>query len=159
VRIRSVLCGALVLAAVAGCAGPGASGPAAQPAAQPAWTEPADYKFTVESSCGGQPLIGLFRVTVSDGAVIKSEGLDTAARRALMLRIAHLVPTLQQMVDQAEQARDGGAAVTLERDPADGHPVAVRIDESKDAIDDETCYTISGYTIGGKPGPSVSPSR
>jgi len=154
------LCGALILAAVGGCAGSGASGPAAEPAATPpAWTEPADYKFTVESSCGGQPLIGLFRVTVSDGAVTRSEGLDAAARRALMLRVAHLVPTLRQMVDQAEQARAGGAAVTLERDPADGHPVAVRIDESKDAVDYETCYTISGYTIGGKPGPSVRPSR
>jgi hypothetical protein len=54
---------------------------------------------------------------------------------------------------------DGAEEVVVDRDSTDGHPVAIRIDESKNAVDDETCYTISEYTVGGQPGPSTSPSR
>jgi Family of unknown function (DUF6174) len=162
VRFRGVLYGAILLMAAAGCAGQtgdaetSAGAPAAAP---PAWTEPADYKFAFESSCGEQALIGRFRVTVAGGAVTDTEGLDEAGRRALMLRIADLIPTLGQMVTKAEQARAEGAEVTIDRDPADGHPTAIRIDPEKNAIDDETCFAISGYTIGGQPGPSASPTR
>jgi hypothetical protein len=146
VLLRGVLCGAILLAAAAGCASTAGTEPAT---ALPAWTEPADYKFTFESSCGEQALIGLFRVTVADGTVTRTEGLDEPGRRALMLRIANLIPTLQQMVDQAEKARaDGAEEVVVDRDSTDGHPVAIRIDESKNAVDDETCYAISEYTSG-----------
>ncbi len=153
--------GMVLLTALAGCAaGSGPAAPAASPAAPAAaWTEPADYRFTFEQSCGEQPLTGRFRVEVTGGGVGRTEGLDPAARRALMLRMAGLVPTLGQMVADAEQARADGAEVTVERDPADGHPVAIRVDRDRNATDDETCYTISDYTIGGPAGPAPSASR
>ena len=168
-RFRGVPYGVVLLMAAAGCA-PGAT-PAAGPApasapasasasaSAPAWTEPANYRFTLESSCGEQPLTGRFRVDVADGVVDRARGLDEAGKRALMLRIAQLVPTLGQMVADAEQARADGAEVAVERDPADGRPVAIRVDRDRNAADDETCYTISDYTIGGTAGPAPSPSR
>ncbi len=159
-HIRGVLYGAILLTAVAGCGS--SSGPGATPAAAtpPAWTEPANYRFTLESSCGQQPLIGRFRVDVAGGVVDRTQGLDEAGRRAVMLRIGNLVPTLAQMVADAEQARaDGADEVVVDRDPADGHPVAVRVDPDRNATDDETCFTISDYTIGGPAGPEPSPSR
>jgi hypothetical protein len=163
VQIRGVLYGAILLSAAAGCAGPAAApGPAApEPAvASPAWTEPANYKFTFESACGEQALIGRFRVEVADGIVDRTEGLDDAGRRTLMLRIANLIPTLGKMVEDAEAARARNAdEVVIDRDPVDGHPTSIRIDEEKNAVDDETCFTISDYTIGGQPGPDASPSR
>ena len=161
-QIRGVLYGAILLMAAAGCAGQPAGTPTAvRPSpAPPAWTEPAAYRFTFESSCGEQPLIGRFRVDVTDGGVDTIRGLDEAGKRAVMLRIANLVPTLGQMVADAEQARaDGADEVVIERDPADGHPVAIRVDRDRNAVDDETCYTISDYTIGGTAGPEPSPSR
>jgi hypothetical protein len=119
VRFRGVLYGTILLVAAAGCAGPDAPTSAGAPAGAgrtpPAWTEPAAYKFAFESACGEQPLIGRFRAEVADGTVIATEGLDVAARRALMLRIADLVPTLGRMVRDAEQARAQGADVTIER--------------------------------------------
>jgi hypothetical protein len=166
VRLRGVLFGAILVVAAAGCAdrpaatagGESAGGESA--AASPAWSEPPDYKFSFESSCGERALIGRFRVTVAGHAVARTEGLDDAGRRALMLRIANLVPTLGQMEEQAERARaDGADQVTVDRDPADGHPTAIRIDPSAGAVDDETCYTIADYTIGGKPGQFPSPTR
>ena len=159
-RLRGVLCGAILVVAAAGCANqPAGNAGGATAPSPPAWTEPADYKFSFESSCGEQALIGRFRATVTDRAVTRTEGLDDAGRRALMLRIANLVPTLGQMEEQAEQARADGAEVTVDRDPADGHPTAIRIDPDRNTVDEETCYTISDYTIGGQPGPSAFPTR
>jgi hypothetical protein len=164
VQIRGVLYSAILLFAVAGCAGPAATPEAAATSeaagAPPAWTEPANYKFTFESTCGEQALIGRFRVEVADRIVDRAEGLDEAGKRALMLRIANLIPTLGKMVSDAEAAEAGGAEeVVIDRDPTDGHPTSIRIDQAKNAIDDETCITISDYTIGGQPGPGSSPSR
>jgi hypothetical protein len=155
VRIRGVPYGAMLLLAVAGCAG---QSPAA-PAAPPAWSEPADYKFAFESTCGERALIGHFRADVVGGTVTETVGLDDAARRALMLRIADLVPTLGAMVDQAEEAKAAGGTMTITRDATDGHPTDIRIDPDPDGIDDESCYRITEYTIGGQPGPDASPSR
>lgn len=156
-HFRSVPYVVLLLMAAAGCAGPPGS---VGPATTPVWAEPADYRFTLESSCGEQPLIGRFRVDVANGVVARTEGLDEAGRRAVMLRIGDLVPTLGRMVADADQARaDGAAEVVVERDPADGHPIAVRVDPDRTAPDDETCFTISDYTIGGPSGPQPSSSR
>jgi hypothetical protein len=151
VRFRGGRYGAILLFAVAGCASPAAApGPGPVPAPS-AWVEPANYKFAFESSCGERALIGRFRVEVADGIVTRTEGLDEAGRRALMLRVADLIPTLGQMVAEAEAARARGAdEVVIDRDPADGHPTAIRIDEEKNATDDETCITVSDYTAGGK---------
>ncbi|MCA2214399.1 DUF6174 domain-containing protein [Jidongwangia harbinensis] len=160
-RLRGVLFGAILAVAATGCADrPGATAGAEPAASPPVWSEPSDYKFTFESSCGERALIGRFQVAVAGHKVARTEGLDDAGRRALMLRIANLVPTLGQMEDQAERARaDGADQVTVDRDPADGHPTAIRIDASTGAVDDETCYTIADYTIGGKPGSFPSSPR
>lgn len=157
--LRGVLYSAILLFAAAGCAGPAAApGPGVAP--PPAWIEPANYKFVFEASCGERALIGRFRVEVADGVVDRTEGLDDAGRRALMLRVANLIPSLGTMVADAEAARAGGAdEVVIDRDPVDGHPTSIRIDEEKNAIDDETCITISDYTIGGQPGLGATPSR
>jgi len=92
--------------------------------------------------------------------VVHTEGLDDAARRALMLRMADLVPTLSQLEAQAETARREGAdVVEVERDLGDAHPTKITIDPEQNAVDDEACYTIEDYTIGLAAGPSSSPSR
>jgi hypothetical protein len=123
--------------------------PAAAPAAKGRWTEPPAYKFTLTSTCGERALIGRFRVTVTKGMVTRTAGLDDAARKALMLRLSRLVPTLGQLLDEADTARRNGAdEVVVHVDPADGHPTSIRIDPSRDAIDDESCYDISDYSAG-----------
>lgn len=161
VHIRGVLYGVVLLFAAAGCAnastGAGTGTGAAASSSPPAWVEPAAYKFSFESSCGERALIGRFRAEVQDGVVVRSEGLDDAGRGALMLRIADIVPTLGEM--QADVAAvGGGARVVIERDPADGHPVVISADDPN-SIDEEICYRILEYTIGGSPGPQASPSR
>jgi hypothetical protein len=113
------------------------------------WTEPAKYGFVLESECGERALIGRFQVTVEKGLVVHAEGLDDSARRALMLRLADLVPTLGQLEAEAATARSEGAdLVEIERAPGDAHPTKITIDESRNAADDEACYTIEDYTIG-----------
>nr|BFE76963.1 hypothetical protein GCM10020092_102640 [Actinoplanes digitatis] len=95
-----------------------------------------------------------------DDKVVKSVGLDDAARRALMLRIADLVPTLKQLEEEAETARrEGAAVVEVERDLSDAHPTKIVIDHSLSAVDDESCYTIEDYTIGLTQAPSPTPAR
>ena len=161
-HFRGVLCGTILLMAAVGCgaSAPGTAAPGTAASSAPAWTEPANYRFSFESSCGERALIGRFRVDVANGTVDRVQGLDEAGQRAVMLRIANLVPTLGQMAADADEARATGAdEAVVERDPADGHPVAIRIDPDRNAIDDETCFTISDYTIGGPPGPEPSPSR
>ena len=133
-----------------------ASPPAADPAAPPAdpaklgksvWTEPVKYSFTLTSSCGERPLIGKFQATVAEGKIVKVKGLDDSARRAVMLRLAELVPTMGQMEAQAETARNQGGTVKITR-AADKHPTQIDIDWHPNAVDDEACYTIEDYTIG-----------
>ena len=146
-------------ALLGGCANAEPGGPAAAPAPV-TWTAPDKYGFTLTSECGERALIGRFRVTVQAGRVTAAEGLDDAARRALMLRLADLVPTLQQLEEQAETSRAAGAdVVQIDRAPEDAHPVRISIDHSTNAIDDEACYTIQDYTIGLAATPSASPSR
>ncbi|MFI5494520.1 DUF6174 domain-containing protein [Actinoplanes sp. NPDC051859] len=123
------------------------------------WSVPAKYVFTLTSDCGERALLGKFRVTVEGDEVVRTEGLDDAARRALMLRLANLVPTLQQLEAEAESARQKGAKVEVERDLGDAHPTRITIDKSATVADDESCYTIQDYTIGLAPEPSASPSR
>ena len=118
-------------------------------AAPATWTEPSSYKFTLTSSCGERALIGRFKVTVEGGLVTRNEGLDDSARRALMLRLAKLVPTLGDLEAEADTARKEGAdQVVVQVDPVDGHPTSIRIDHDANAIDDESCYDISDYSVG-----------
>jgi hypothetical protein len=157
VRVKTVLPAILLLPLIGACAGEQTNA-APEPAAT--WSAPAKYAFTLSSQCGERALIGRFRVTVQDDKVTHAEGLDDAARRALMLRMADLVPTLRKLEAEAETARTEGAdVVEVERAPGDAHPTEITIDQSRDAVDDEACYTIEDYTIGGSGGPMPSPSR
>jgi Family of unknown function (DUF6174) len=155
--VRRLLPYATLALLLGGCADAEPVAPATAPAT---WTPPAKYAFTLGSECGERALIGRFRVTVADGRVTGTEGLDQAAKRALMLRIADLVPTLRQLEEEAATAQRAGAEVVrVERDPVDAHPVRITIDPSTNAIDDEACYTIQDYTIGLAATPSAPPSR
>ncbi|WP_199752100.1 DUF6174 domain-containing protein [Actinoplanes sp. ATCC 53533] len=156
-RIKTVLPAMLLLTLTGACGNePNIMEEASAPAT---WTVPAKYGFTLDSQCGERALIGRFQVTVQDDKVVRAEGLDDSARRALMLRVADLVPTLRQLEAQAESARsEGTGMVKIERDPGDAHPTKIEIDRSS-AIDDEECYTIEDYTIGLASEVSPSPSR
>jgi hypothetical protein len=108
------------------------------------WLEPANYSFTVESSCGERALIGTFRVTVHDHKTVAFLGLDEAGRR--YQGDAGSLPTLRGLLEEAGDAAAHEAdSVKVETDPADGHPVNVAIDYLANAIDDEACYLITDY--------------
>jgi hypothetical protein len=157
VRVKTVLPAMLLLTLTGACAG---EEPSVMKEAPTTWTVPAKYGYTLDSQCGERALIGRFKVTVVDDKVVHTEGLDDAARRALMLRVADLVPTLRQLEAEAEDARSKGAdVVEIERELSDAHPTKITIDESREAEDDESCYTIEDYTIGLAGDPSPSPSR
>jgi hypothetical protein len=157
VRVKTVLPAMLLLTLTGACAGPDATAGEEPPRT---WTAPAKYAFTLDSRCGERALIGRFRATVEDNKVVRTEGLDDAARGALMLRMADLVPTLSALEAEAGTARrDGADVVEVERDPGDGHPTKITIDPERNAIDDEACYTIEDYTIGLAGPVSPSPSR
>jgi hypothetical protein len=48
---------------------------------------------------------------------------------------------------ELDTAKHTGADVArADLDPGDGHPARITIDPSKNAVDDELCYTISDYT-------------
>lgn len=110
----------------------------------PAWTDPPAYRYTLTSSEGERALIGTFEVTVRDGKVVKATGLDDSARRVVDHDLS-LVPTIAELLRQAEAARrDGADAVDVEH-ARNGRPTALSIDWDEDAIDDEEAYTLSGY--------------
>jgi hypothetical protein len=133
----------VVLVAVAGCGSRGTGVSEAQ-----AWAEPARYAYTLQSSCGERLLIGRFRVTVERGAVTKAEALDESAASVLEGRKPDVVPSIGALVAEAAKARaDNADKVTVELDPADGHPTKVTIDPYSNAIDDESCYDVTGYTV------------
>jgi hypothetical protein len=157
VRVKTVLPAILLLTLAGGCADPAPNVMEEPPLT---WTVPAKYGFTLDSRCGERALIGRFQVTVQNDKVVRTAGLDDAARRALMLRLADLVPTLSQLEAEAETARRNGAdVVEVERDLGDAHPTKITIDPELNAVDDEECYTIEDYTIGLAGDPSPSPSR
>jgi hypothetical protein len=117
------------------------------------WLEPANYSFTVESSCGERSLIGRFRVTVKDHSTVAFRGLDEAGRT--YQGNAGSMPTLRGFLMEAEDATTRKAdSVKVETDPADGHPLNVAIDWLANTIDDESCYRVTDYL----PVVDVSPS-
>ncbi|GAA1814491.1 hypothetical protein GCM10009682_39450 [Luedemannella flava] len=140
----------LVLAAAAGCGSGGSPTEAITSAA--AWAPPPRYAFTLYSSCGERWLIGRFGVTVVNGEVSAVEGLDEPARLAVKDRdlkfLREVVPTLSGMAAEAANARANGAdVVEVTVDKTDGHLTRVDIDPAKNAIDDESCYTITDYRV------------
>lgn len=110
------------------------------------WTEPADYSFTIDSQCGERALIGRFRVEVENRAVVSVEGFDEQGRSVAAIIEPEAVPTLAEMFERvAEARRDNASEVILSTDPADGHPVSVKIDWQANMIDEEECYEISDF--------------
>jgi len=111
------------------------------------WAEPPRYTYVLESTCGERALIGRYRITVENGQVVTAEGLDEPARRTVADSPPDTIPTLAQLVTELNEARRTRAGVAeLETDPATGHPTRITIDPELDAVDDESCYAISGLT-------------
>jgi len=137
----------VAMAALTGCGEAGAHSTApAQAAVQ--WQEPARYSFVLDSTCGERALIGRFRITVEQGKVTKAEGLDESARRAVENGPSDTAPTLRQLLDELDEARQARADVAeLSADPSDGHPTKITIDPAADSIDDESCYAITEYAV------------
>ncbi|MFC5218966.1 DUF6174 domain-containing protein [Streptomyces coerulescens] len=141
VVFRAALVAGLVCA-VAGCA------TEPEPEATPAWREPDSYTYTLRSSEGERSLIGTFRITVRDGAVVRATGLDDSGRRVVE-DVPDTVPTIGELLDEWRQARRDDAD-TAEVDYArDGHPERISLDWMKNAIDDEALYVISDFEPAG----------
>jgi hypothetical protein len=112
------------------------------------WTDPASYEYTLDSRCGEQLLHGRMKFTVAGGKVVKAEGLDQAGEGTINAVDGRLdpMPTLNELMSHYENARASGAYIALaEYDPADGHPTKITVDGDRNAIDDELCYTITGF--------------
>ncbi|MEU0257558.1 DUF6174 domain-containing protein [Streptomyces sp. NPDC006184] len=107
-----------------------------------AWREPAAYGYTLTSTT--EALAGRFRVQVHDGKVTEVAGLDEDSRR--QVREHAEAPTLGGLLRRLEQARKEHAETAQARYAADGHPVRIALDWSRNAVDDEALYLVSAYT-------------
>ena len=118
------------------------SSPSPSPSPAAVWDEPPAYAFVLDSDCGWLNLPGAFRVSVLNGSVVEVEPLgdyDDGGRT---------LPTLADILDIAEAARDDGAdVVELIQDPSDAHPVSLEIDRDLSTIDDEQCFEVSDYGV------------
>ncbi|WP_369273934.1 DUF6174 domain-containing protein [Streptomyces sp. R11] len=142
---RAVFSASLVgglLCAVAACGAETGKGASAH--SRTSWREPAAYTYTLRSGEGERALIGTFRITVRDGAVVRTVGLDDSGRRVTE-DIPDAVPTLGELLKELEQARQDGADKAEAQYAADGHPVRISLDWEEHAIDDEALYVISAY--------------
>ncbi|MET9830335.1 DUF6174 domain-containing protein [Streptomyces sp. NPDC006385] len=137
---RAALIGGLICAAAA--CGTGTEGVAAQSRAP--WREPGSYSYTLLSSGGERTLLGTFRITVRDGAVVEAVGLDDSGR-GVAERVPDAVPTIGELLDELDQALRDDADEAEAEYAADGHPVRISLDWEENAIDDEALYVISAY--------------
>ncbi|MDX2601922.1 DUF6174 domain-containing protein [Streptomyces caniscabiei] len=110
----------------------------------PAWKEPASYAYTLRSTEGERPLIGTFRVTVRDGKVVKAVGLDDSGRHVVDRTPQH-IPTIADLLKEAETAREEGADKVDVSYAANGRPATLAIDWDENGIDDEAAYDLSDY--------------
>ncbi|MFE5814831.1 DUF6174 domain-containing protein [Streptomyces sp. NPDC056479] len=140
VTARAALVGGLICA-VAACGSGTETAPSQESAA---WREPASYTYTLRSSEGERSLIGAFRITVRDGAVVKAVGLDDSGRRVVE-DVPDAVPTIAELLAELEQARRDDADRAEAEYADDGHPVRISLDWMKNAIDDEALYAISDF--------------
>lgn len=138
---RFALIGGLALCAVTAC-GNGTEGAPVQH--RTPWQEPVSYTYTLRSSEGERALLGTFRISVRDGAVVKAVGLDDSGRRVVD-GTPDAVPTIGQLLGELEQARRDDADTAEAQYAADGHPVRILLDWEENAVDDEARYVISGY--------------
>lgn len=71
-------------------------------------------------------------------------GVDDSARRAVE-SLPDEVPTIGDLLAEAEAARgDGADTVDIDRAP-DGRPTRIALDWDENAIDDEALYVISDH--------------
>ncbi|MFI5555113.1 DUF6174 domain-containing protein [Streptomyces sp. NPDC051738] len=130
-----------LLCAVAACGTESKSAPAGGGAT---WQEPASYAYTLRSTEGERTLLGTFRITVRDGAVVEAVGLDDSGRRVVE-DVPDAVPTIGELLDELEQARRDDADKAEAEYAAEGHPARISLDWEENAIDDEALYVISAY--------------
>ena len=142
--LSAAVLGGALLSTIAAC-GSEEGGVAPAGARQEAvWEEPAAYTYTLESTQGERALIGRFKVTVRDGEVAEAVGLDDSARR-LVAQSPDQVPTIGDLLDELDQARQEKADKAEAEHAADGHPERITIDWLENAIDDEASYVITDY--------------
>jgi hypothetical protein len=92
---------------------------------------------------------GQYTLTVADGKVGQAVGDDDFSREVIKVRDLKPggFPTLGSLFREFQQARDEDADVAkVSFDPVDGHPRRIRLDYSREFIDDESCYDIVGFT-------------
>jgi hypothetical protein len=109
------------------------------------WFEPPNYSYLLTSMCGERLVIGTFWITVVDHEVVGVDARDPSAAALLEHGGFDAVPTLQDLMTEYVEARDGEADVASVEQASDGHPTSIEIDWSDEAIDDEACYTTSDY--------------
>ncbi|WP_039935752.1 DUF6174 domain-containing protein [Streptomyces viridochromogenes] len=142
---RAVSGAALIGGVICAAAACGSGTPqSAQPQVRAPWQEPASYSYTLQSSEGERSLLGTFRISVRDGAVVESVGLDGMGRRAVE-SAPDAVPTIGELVEELEQARRDDADTADAEYAPDGHPVRITLDWERNAVDDEARYVISAY--------------
>jgi hypothetical protein len=104
------------------------------------WAAPDRYEYVVTSSCGERSFLGTYAITVE-----RRSGVRSTARNG-SIDLQGEIPSIEDLLAEAAAARESGAdEVTVETDPADGHPTLIQIDYETDAIDDEACYEITEY--------------
>ncbi|UUU32479.1 DUF6174 domain-containing protein [Streptomyces sp. CA-210063] len=108
------------------------------------WREPSAYRYRLKSTEGERPLIGTLDVTVRDGKVVETVGVDDSGRQVVEQQLGE-VPTIAALLEQAEVAREEGADVVDVEYAKDGRPVSISIDWDEKAIDDEEAYALSDY--------------
>lgn len=118
----------------------GIEGPRPGTAAAPADPQPTSYDARVTSSCGERRGLGTFDVEVREGEVARAVPVG----RSLRTRLAW-VPTLQDMVDRAE---DAGGDVRLDLDEA-GRPMRLVLDPDPRGVDEEECYRVADLRVRG----------
>lgn len=141
--MRSALATMAAVVMVTGCGSP-SSDPAGRSQAR-TWESPGDYRYDLKSTCGEQALIGEFRITVEDSEVADVKGLDEASERLLGSQFADVIPTIEELLEMADQAeRDGAEMHNIEYD-SEGVPSLIEFDYSLNAIDDESCFVITNF--------------
>jgi hypothetical protein len=110
------------------------------------WSAPQKYEFDLSSACGERTVIGRFHIVVKDDRVINAKGLDESGKSLVASQFRDEIPTLEDVLDEAAEARRADADVVgITSDESDGHPARVDIDYDTSAIDDEACYVVTNY--------------
>ncbi|WP_051275013.1 DUF6174 domain-containing protein [Cellulomonas sp. URHD0024] len=138
--VRAVVAVPVALAVVLGLSACADPEPEASAPSAPALAT--SYTYSLASSCGERGFIGTFSVTVEDGRVTAVEGLDEPGGRAAdMPGVLDDAPSIEELTARA--AAEHPSEVGYD---ATGLLTKVSFDPDPQAIDDEECYVLSGYT-------------